>query len=108
MTSRHQGGQGIRGDRYPSGDHEPAQRDASLLAVVRRRAAVTLLVIRALSEYLGHHDAGFTLQTYVHLMPDAADRTRQAIDAAYTRALTARRRPRGVRDDRSSRSDAIP
>ena len=42
--------------------------------------------IRALSEYLGHHDAGFTLRTYTHLMPDAADRARQAIDAAYARS----------------------
>jgi integrase len=42
--------------------------------------------IRALSEYLGHHDAGFTLRTYVHLMPDADERARGAIDAAYARA----------------------
>lgn len=39
--------------------------------------------IRALSEYLGHHDPGFTLRTYVHLMPDADDRARQAVDAAF-------------------------
>jgi len=38
---------------------------------------------RALSEYLGHHDPGFTLRTYAHLMPGAADRMRQAIDAAH-------------------------
>lgn len=25
--------------------------------------------IKALSEYLGHHDPGFTLRTYTHLMP---------------------------------------
>jgi integrase len=37
--------------------------------------------IRALSEYLGHHDPGFTLRVYAHLMPGAADRMRQAIDA---------------------------
>ena len=62
--------------------------------------------IRALSEYLGHHDPGFTLRTYVHLMPDADDRARQAVDAAFASSdgpATAR----GVRDDRSSRSDAI-
>ena len=39
--------------------------------------------IRALSEYLGHHDPGFTLRTYAHLMPGAADRMRQVIDAAH-------------------------
>lgn len=38
--------------------------------------------IKALSEYLGHHSAAFTLATYTHLMPAAADRARQAIDAA--------------------------
>ncbi len=36
--------------------------------------------IRALAEYLGHHDPGFTLRTYVHLMPDAGDRMRAAVD----------------------------
>lgn len=39
--------------------------------------------IRAVSAYLGHHDPGFTLRTYAHLMPEAEDRTRAAIDAAY-------------------------
>jgi integrase len=62
--------------------------------------------IRALSEYLGHHDPGFTLRTYVHLMPDADDRARKAVDAAFASPdgpATAQR----VRDDRSSRSDAV-
>ena len=36
--------------------------------------------IRALAEYLGHHDPDFTLRTYVHLMPDAGDRMRAAVD----------------------------
>ncbi|MDQ2708417.1 MAG: site-specific integrase [Actinomycetota bacterium] len=36
--------------------------------------------IKALSEYLGHHDPGFTLRTYTHLMPNSAERTRRAID----------------------------
>lgn len=38
--------------------------------------------IRAVSEYLGHHDPGFTLRTYAHLMPESEDRTRAAIDAS--------------------------
>ena len=38
--------------------------------------------IRALSEYLGHPDPGFTLRVYTHLMPGAADKMRQAIDEA--------------------------
>ncbi|MFK4099625.1 tyrosine-type recombinase/integrase [Streptomyces sp. NPDC019531] len=38
--------------------------------------------IKALSEYLGHSDAGFTLRTYTHLMPNSESRTRRAMDAA--------------------------
>ncbi len=36
--------------------------------------------IKALSEYLGHHDPGFTLRTYTHLMPSSGGRTRAAVD----------------------------
>jgi integrase len=39
--------------------------------------------VRTLAEYLGHTDPGFTLRVYSHLMPDSADRMRQAIDAAF-------------------------
>lgn len=42
--------------------------------------------IRAVSEYLGHSDPGFTLRTYTHLMPSSAERTRAAVDAAFTAA----------------------
>jgi integrase len=38
--------------------------------------------IKALSLYLGHHDPGFTLRTYTHLLPASEDRTRRAIDGA--------------------------
>jgi integrase len=38
--------------------------------------------IKAVSEYLGHADAGFTLRTYTHLMPSSDERTRRAVDAA--------------------------
>lgn len=38
--------------------------------------------IKALSEYLGHSDPGFTLRTYTHLMPTSHDRTREAVDRA--------------------------
>lgn len=31
--------------------------------------------IKALSKYLGHHDPGFTLRTYTHLMPSSEKRT---------------------------------
>ncbi|MFF4649687.1 tyrosine-type recombinase/integrase [Streptomyces sp. NPDC001380] len=39
--------------------------------------------IKALSEYLGHHDPGFTLRTYTHLMPSSEKRTREAVDRAF-------------------------
>ncbi len=39
--------------------------------------------IKALSEYLGHHDPGFTLRTYTHLMPTSETRTRTAVDRVF-------------------------
>ncbi len=39
--------------------------------------------IKALSEYLGHSDPGFTLRTYTHLLPSSKTRARSAIDAAF-------------------------
>jgi integrase len=39
--------------------------------------------IRALSEYLGHADPGFTLRVYTHLVPSSAERTRRAIDSVF-------------------------
>ncbi|MFE3368383.1 tyrosine-type recombinase/integrase [Streptomyces sp. NPDC059173] len=46
--------------------------------------------IKALSAYLGHSDAGFTLRTYTHLMPASETRTRKAVDAVFCKA---QRRP---------------
>lgn len=39
--------------------------------------------IKALAEYLGHSDPGFTLRTYTHLMPNSQARTRGAVDRAF-------------------------
>ncbi len=39
--------------------------------------------IKALSEYLGHSDPGFTLRTYTHLLPSSETRTRKAIDHVF-------------------------
>ncbi|MCC0097771.1 site-specific integrase [Streptomyces flavotricini] len=39
--------------------------------------------IRALSQYLGHADPGFTLRTYTHLMPSSEGRTRKAVDGLF-------------------------
>jgi integrase len=42
--------------------------------------------IKAVSEYLGHADAGFTLRTYTHLLPTSDARTRRAVDEVLSRA----------------------
>jgi integrase len=42
--------------------------------------------IKAVSQYLGHSDAGFTLRTYTHLMPSSDARTRRAVDRALAGA----------------------
>ncbi|MDI3389636.1 site-specific integrase [Streptomyces sp. B-S-A8] len=39
--------------------------------------------IKALSQYLGHSDPGFTLRTYTHLMPSSEGRTRKAVDVIF-------------------------
>lgn len=38
--------------------------------------------VRALADYLGHADPGFTLRVYTHLMPASEDRARRAVEAA--------------------------
>jgi site-specific recombinase XerD len=40
--------------------------------------------IRALAEYLGHADLGFTLRVYTHLMPASPERMRQAVNRAFS------------------------
>ena len=42
--------------------------------------------IRAVAQYLGHADPGFTLRVYAHLMPDTEDRARSAVDTAHAAA----------------------
>lgn len=55
--------------------------------VLRHTAASAWLAagvdVRTVAEYLGHSDPGFTLRVYAHLMPDAADRARKAMDAFF-------------------------
>ncbi len=40
---------------------------------------------------LGHHSAAFTLSVYAHVMPDSADRIRQAVDALGSDGTTTAR-----------------
>jgi integrase len=39
--------------------------------------------VRAVAEYLGHNDPGFTLRVYAHLMPSSEGRARAAVDRAF-------------------------
>ncbi|WP_285617124.1 tyrosine-type recombinase/integrase [Actinoallomurus iriomotensis] len=39
--------------------------------------------VKALSQYLGHADPGFTLRVYTHLMQSSESRTRRAVDGMY-------------------------
>lgn len=41
--------------------------------------------IRALAEYLGHADPGFTLRTYTHLMPQSQDKAKRAVNDVFER-----------------------
>ncbi|MEV0626004.1 tyrosine-type recombinase/integrase [Nonomuraea wenchangensis] len=64
----------------------PATRDNGM-HVLRHTAASAWLAqgvdVRTVAEYLGHDDPGFTLRVYSHLMPDAADRARRAMNAFF-------------------------
>jgi integrase len=55
---------------------------------LRHRYASVLLLqgesVVAVAERLGHHNASLVLSTYGHLMPDSEDRTRRAVDAAWS------------------------
>ncbi|SCF88600.1 MULTISPECIES: hypothetical protein [unclassified Streptomyces] len=40
--------------------------------------------MKTVSENLGHTNAAMTLNIYTHLWPDSEERTRAAVDKAYT------------------------
>ncbi|MGI5398399.1 tyrosine-type recombinase/integrase [Streptomyces sp. CA-135486] len=68
------------------GERYAAAREHGMHALRHFYASVLLDAgenIRALSQYLGHADPGFTLRTYTHLMPTSEGRTRKAVDAFY-------------------------
>jgi integrase len=66
---------------------------ANGMHALRHHFASTLLdageSIVAVSKYLGHADPGFTLRTYTHVMRSSDSRTRQAVDDAFARYITA-------------------
>ncbi|MFC5908455.1 tyrosine-type recombinase/integrase [Streptacidiphilus monticola] len=64
----------------------PLGRDNGMHALRHFYASVLLDAgesIKALSDYLGHHDPGFTLRTYTHLMPSSEKRTKEAVNHAF-------------------------
>jgi len=65
----------------------PAGRENGMHALRHYYASVLLaggVDIRTVAANLGHHDPGFTLRTYTHLMPSGEERTRQAIDRLFS------------------------
>jgi hypothetical protein len=56
-------------------------RDAPLSALLEGGVS-----IKAVSEYMGHADPGFTLRTYTHLMLASHDRSRRVIDSRIGRS----------------------
>ncbi|WP_256106823.1 tyrosine-type recombinase/integrase [Streptomyces sp. ODS05-4] len=71
------------------GQRVRASREDGMHAVRHFYASVLLDAgenIKALSQYLGHSDPGFTLRTYTHLMPTSESRTRRAVDDVYEAA----------------------
>ncbi|MDF3288497.1 tyrosine-type recombinase/integrase [Streptomyces silvisoli] len=76
---------GVIPERQP-GERFKQSREHGMHALRHYYASVLLDAgenIKALAEYLGHSDPGFTLRTYTHLMPNSQDRARKAIDAAF-------------------------
>lgn len=77
----------------------PTGRDNGCHALRHTAASAWLVAgvdIRTVAEYLGHSDPGFTLRTYTHLMPDAADRARKAMDMFFAAAPSALVVPSGA------------
>ncbi|MBZ5740337.1 tyrosine-type recombinase/integrase [Nocardioides mangrovi] len=63
----------------------PNERDNGMHALRHACASLWLehgVSIKAVSEYLGHADAGFTLRVYAHVMPTSGDKARKALDEA--------------------------
>jgi integrase len=63
----------------------PNERENGMHALRHACASLWLehgVSIKAVSEYLGHADPGFTLRVYTHVMPTSGDRARMAMDAA--------------------------
>lgn len=78
--------------RFGDSVWRPARKAADLPSVTMhqlRHTYASLLIdagesVKVVSERLGHTNAAQTLNTYSHLMHDSEDKTRRAIDGAFT------------------------
>ncbi|MDP9865582.1 MULTISPECIES: tyrosine-type recombinase/integrase [Streptosporangium] len=64
----------------------PATRENGFHMLRHHFASVLLergVSIKAVADFLGHADPGFTLRTYTHLMPSSEERMRQAVEDAW-------------------------
>ncbi|MFC8223061.1 tyrosine-type recombinase/integrase [Streptomyces sp. NPDC057362] len=76
---------GVIPERSP-GERFRQSREHGMHALRHYYASVLLDAgenIKALAEYLGHSDPGFTLRTYTHLLPNSQQRARDAIDQVF-------------------------
>jgi integrase len=87
-------GKALRRPDFNRSVWKPAIRGADIadarengMHVLRHTYASVLLdggeSVKALSQYLGHADPGFTLRVYTHLLPSSEQRTRRLIDEAF-------------------------
>ncbi len=68
------------------GQRHTASREDGMHALRHFYASLLLHAgesIKAVSEYLGHADPGFTLRVYAHLMPQSRERTSRAVDELF-------------------------
>jgi integrase len=83
-------GKALNASTFNTAAWRPARRKAGIadggMHQLRHYYASVLLSggvdVRALSEYLGHHDPAVTLRVYAHLMPSAEDRALRAVEDA--------------------------
>ncbi len=74
---------------------------------LRHHCASVLLLqgesVGAVAERLGHHDASLVWSTYGLLMPDSEDRTRRAVDTAWSTCAPPMPQPHSVASDEGER-----
>ncbi|MEU7985295.1 site-specific integrase [Streptosporangium canum] len=94
----------VRADVIPEperGQRYEAVREHGMHALRHFYASVLLDAgesIKALSQYLGHSDPGFTLRVYTHLMPSSEGRTRRAVDRVYETTAPGSDGPQAAQD----------